>query len=159
MAVVLQLAKGSLEAGDLIGVFQQEWPELDLFRWTDGEDKAGWMSEHAHIWHVWSNGRLVGYFAAVDLGRGRWSVHFGSRRSIQVGREMLMAWRKIEQIAEVNAVRMMVAYIPPGRPDIQRAARIFKFRKFSQALWALNLRQNSNRPRKRPPLSHPKTRA
>lgn len=144
---------------DVLAIFQQDWPDLNLFEWAEGvglATKAEWIGRYAYFWHVWSCDRLAGYFAAVDLGRGRWSIHFGSRRSQKVGREMLVAWRKIEQIAKMNEVRLMVAYISLERPDIQRAARIFKFRQF-KTLWANLLHPTSNlHPRRHLP-SPPKT--
>jgi len=149
-------AEGILQT---LEVFTQEWPERDLFRWAkaDGlQGKAEWIADHAHLWQVWQGKRLIGYFAAVDLGRGRWSVHFGGRRAISSGRAMLVAWRKVQAVFQVNGVRLLVAYIPPERPEIERAARIFHFRKFKK-LWAHHLHLTSNlhpRPRLR---SLPKT--
>lgn len=162
MAVRLYQECDTVAIRDTLAIFQQDWPDLNLFEWAEGDGlaaKAEWIARHVYFWHVWTGERLGGYFAAVDFGRGRWSVHFGSRRSLKVGREMLVAWRKIEQIAELNAVRMMVAYIPLTRPDIQRAARIFKFRQFSETLWAQNLKHPTSSPHlKRHLPSRPKMR-
>jgi hypothetical protein len=143
-------------------IFTQEWPERDLFRWAKADElqsKAEWIADHAHLWQVWQGGRLVGYFAAVDFGRGRWSVHFGGRRPIPSGRAMLVAWRKLQAVFRANGVRLLVAYIPPERPEIQRAARIFQFRQF-KTLWALNLKHpiSNLHPRRHLP-SRPKTKA
>lgn len=160
MAVTLCQECDPRSIRDTLAIFQQDWPDLNLFEWAEGDGlaaKAEWIGQHVYFWHVWTGERLAGYFAAVDLGRGRWSIHFGSRRSQKVGRDMLVAWRKIEQIAQMNEVRLMVAYIPPTRPDIQRAARIFQFRQF-KTLWAQNLKHPTSNlhPRRRPPL-RPKT--
>lgn len=136
-------------------ILQQEWPELDLFRWAEGtglKAQSEWIAANAHFWQVWNGGRIHGFIAAVDLGRGRWAVHFGNRRAFRSGGEMVAAWRKFVDIAASGGTRLLVAYIPAERPGIRRVARIFHFRRFSQTLWVLNpTHRNSNRrQRKRP---------
>jgi len=127
---------------------QQEWPELDLFRWAKGESlqsKSEWIAANARFWLVWHGERLVGYLAATDQGRGRWVFHFGGRRVLPPN-IFLSGWREFLEIAEREGVRLVAAYIPPERPAVRRMARLFQFRRFSKILWAWEaVYRNSNR--------------
>lgn len=146
MALKLRQLLSSDEIYWLLVVMDQEWPDKGLFAWADGEsltDKARWIAVHANLWTVWSGKSLNGYIAAEDLGRGRWSVHFGNRRGRNLGREMILVWRIFLKIAHASGVHLLVAYIPGERSDIERMARIFKFRQFKK-LWASQRHQISS---------------
>lgn len=102
--------------------------------WTEGAD-ADQLLEIVGFWHVWADGyRWRGYFAAQDVGKGRWVIHFGNKRDLSPG-FMLPAWREFLKIAQNHSVRLLAAYIPQEAVRIRRAAKLFHFRQFSDQLW------------------------
>lgn len=126
---------------------ERDWPDLSLFEWvkqpTDFK-QALWVAHWARWWHVWDDTQYLGYVAATDSGKGRWSFHFGAVAGIDHARVMPRAWRLFLREAASEGVRIVAVYIPTERPEIRRLARIFKLRRFSKTLWALNLNLHQN---------------
>ena len=147
MALTLCYEDSTQAIADAMAIIRQEWPDRDLLQWAESPD---WVAGHAHWWHVWDDGRWLGYMAAVDRGRDRWVFHFGCRRQFDRPRVMLEAWAIFLSVAKINHIRLLAAYIPLERPEIRRAARIFNFRRFSTTLWVYSVEQKCRQCRPHP---------